>query len=155
MDLGLKLRLASQIWGLDSGPSAASGCLHLLPSDPSPGTHRFHQRAEPSQRPDQQVRRVCYISKPHSAAHLWLGIVRVRPSESRKTQRTEKTIHPQNLSAWPRETGLTLGSWMKLWPERVLGGSSPVVACFRHSIIVCGGKRKEITLCALDVGTMR
>ena len=26
---------------------------------------------------------------------------------------------------------------MKLCPERVLGGSSPVVACFRHSMIVC------------------
>ena len=26
---------------------------------------------------------------------------------------------------------------MKLCPERVLGGSSPVVACFKHSMIVC------------------
>lgn len=26
---------------------------------------------------------------------------------------------------------------MKLWPERVLGGSSPVQAIFRHSITVC------------------
>ena len=32
---------------------------------------------------------------------------------------------------------LTLGSWMNDWPERVLGGSSPVVACLRHSMIVC------------------
>ena len=31
----------------------------------------------------------------------------------------------------------TFGSWMKLWPDRVLGGNSPVQACFRHSMIVC------------------
>ena len=33
----------------------------------------------------------------------------------------------------------TFGSWMKLWPDRVLGGNSPVQACFRHSMIVCEG----------------
>jgi hypothetical protein len=26
---------------------------------------------------------------------------------------------------------------MKLWPDLVLGGSSPVVACLRHSMMVC------------------
>ena len=26
---------------------------------------------------------------------------------------------------------------MKLWPDRVFGGSSPVVACFKHSMMVC------------------
>ncbi len=30
-----------------------------------------------------------------------------------------------------------LGSWMKFCPDRVLGGSSPVQACLRHSMMVC------------------
>lgn len=30
----------------------------------------------------------------------------------------------------------TLGSWMKLWPERALGGNSPVQESFKHSIMV-------------------
>ena len=33
----------------------------------------------------------------------------------------------------------TLGSWMKFWPLRALGGISPVHANFRHSITVCQG----------------
>lgn len=32
---------------------------------------------------------------------------------------------------------LTFGSWMKPWPDLVLGGSSPVQACLRHSMMVC------------------
>lgn len=31
----------------------------------------------------------------------------------------------------------TLGSWMKLWPERVFGGNEPAHAILKHSIIVC------------------
>jgi hypothetical protein len=38
--------------------------------------------------------------------------------------------------AW-RDLGHTFGSWMKLCPDLVFGGSSPVVACLRHSMIVC------------------
>jgi len=38
-----------------------------------------------------------------------------------------------------KERRTTFGSWMKLWPDRVFGGSSPVVTCFRHSMIVCSG----------------
>lgn len=37
-----------------------------------------------------------------------------------------------------RVMALAFGSWMKDCPERVLGGSSPVHACLRHSITVCG-----------------
>ena len=33
----------------------------------------------------------------------------------------------------------TLGSWMNPWPDRTFGGSSPVQACFKHSMTVCGG----------------
>lgn len=32
---------------------------------------------------------------------------------------------------------------MKLWPLRVLGGSSPVHAIFRHSITVWQGKERK------------
>ena len=32
--------------------------------------------------------------------------------------------------------GVTFGSWMKLWPERVFGGNDPVHACFKHSMTV-------------------
>lgn len=45
---------------------------------------------------------------------------------------------PPHYMAMPPHCRLALGSWMKLWPERVLGGSSPVHAIFRHSITVCG-----------------
>lgn len=37
------------------------------------------------------------------------------------------------LNAW----NLTLGSWIKDWPDLAFGGSSPVVATFKDSIIVC------------------
>mmetsp|Transcript_1738 Transcript_1738/g.4492 ORF Transcript_1738/g.4492 Transcript_1738/m.4492 type:complete len:256 (-) Transcript_1738:63-830(-) len=33
-------------------------------------------------------------------------------------------------------TSATFGSWMNAWPARALGGSSPVVAIFRHSMTV-------------------
>jgi hypothetical protein len=33
----------------------------------------------------------------------------------------------------------TLGSWMNDWPLLVLGGSSPVHTCLRHSMMVCKG----------------
>lgn len=36
---------------------------------------------------------------------------------------------------------LTLGSLMKFCPLRLLGGSEPVVAIFRHSMMVCKGTR--------------
>lgn len=32
---------------------------------------------------------------------------------------------------------VTLGSWMKLWPDLALGGNSPVQESFKHSMIVC------------------
>ena len=32
---------------------------------------------------------------------------------------------------------------MKLWPERVLGGSSPVHAIFRHSMTVCSAAQRR------------
>ena len=35
----------------------------------------------------------------------------------------------------------TFGSWMKLCPFLVLGGSSPVQACLRHSIMVCSTRK--------------
>lgn len=40
---------------------------------------------------------------------------------------------------------ITLGSWTKVWPERELGGSSPVQESFRHSMIVCKTNRTEHT----------
>lgn len=44
----------------------------------------------------------------------------------------------------PHVRNSTLGSWTKLCPERVLGGSSPVQAILRHSMTVCrGGGRRE------------
>ena len=39
---------------------------------------------------------------------------------------------------------LAFGSWMKLCPLRQLGGSSPVQACLRHSIMVWGVERDRI-----------
>ena len=45
---------------------------------------------------------------------------------------------------WPLTSAspLILGSWMKDWPDLQLGGSSPVVAWRRHSMIVCEEERE-------------
>ena len=51
-------------------------------------------------------------------------------------------IHINNLrnkkNGWMRvRERVTLGSWMKLWPDLALGGNSPVQESFKHSMIVC------------------
>lgn len=47
------------------------------------------------------------------------------------------------MDRWLRKQNITFGSWTKVWPERELGGSSPVHDSLRHSMIVCKSKKMK------------
>ena len=94
---------------------------------------------------------VCVCTPPH----------RVMPTSAQLTQVQHCALDTAagTSSRWAPEQGCactaqqqgqglnvprpTLGSCTKLCPERVFGGSSPVQACLRHSMMVCSRTQQQ------------